>query len=94
LDLLKGRQEDAQEFLGFLLDNLHEELLTIKVEQEWHHIGKNNQPLLNIQRSSQLTTIVGGKLKSIVKTGAKESVTLEPFQILSLDVTVLFCLLD
>jgi ubiquitin C-terminal hydrolase len=90
LDSLKGRQEDAQEFLGYLLDGLHEELLILNLrEEEWHHIGKNSKPLLNIQKASRLTSIFGGKLKSIVKTGGKESVTLEPFQILSVDVTVM-----
>jgi hypothetical protein len=73
------------------LDGLHEELLTMNQDQ-WHHIGKGVKT--NVQKTSRLTEIVGGTLKQILKTGPKESIQLEPFQIFSLDVTVSYYLFD
>ncbi|KAI8900329.1 hypothetical protein BC833DRAFT_582371 [Globomyces pollinis-pini] len=100
IDSLKGRQEDAEEFLGFLLDGIHEELLLTvdkplvaieKPNDDWIEVGKKNKTVttqrIEIQ-PSQITRLFGGQLRSIVKSvGSKESITLEPFQSLQLDIT-------
>ncbi|KAJ3305230.1 Ubiquitin carboxyl-terminal hydrolase 10 [Kappamyces sp. JEL0829] len=95
---LKGRQEDATEFLVWLLDGIHEELLAtldkprIEVEggAEWTQVGKKNKQVTTqetIVHPSQVTRIFGGAYKSTVKSGGKESITTEPFTTVSLDMT-------
>lgn len=103
MEVLRGRQEDAEEFMVFLLDGLHEELLktidkpAVEIEQptdDWKEVGKKNKAVVT-QRTerqpSQMTRIFGGSHRSVVKSGnSKESITLEPFQTLQLDISVLF----
>ena len=106
----KGRQEDAEEFLGFLLDGLHEEFLKLQKAicpsnghsdangmshsgvDVWVEVGKKNklQTTRNTQMdSSPISEMFFGKMRSIVKSpGSKDSITLEPFQSLHLDITV------
>jgi ubiquitin carboxyl-terminal hydrolase 10 len=93
----KGRQEDAEEFLGFLLDGLHEELLPATEEQKadsWIEVGKNSKPLVarfGANGETLISRLFCGRMRSIVKsTGSKDSITLEPFQSLQLDMTVSF----
>ncbi|KAI8808279.1 cysteine proteinase [Cladochytrium replicatum] len=66
LDSQKGRQEDAEEFLGFLLDGLHEELLSLmsngspesksavnsSSDDEWTQVGRKNKP--TVVRSTEV----------------------------------------
>lgn len=125
----RGHQEDAEEFLGFMLDTLHEELLIAlhksnsKVAQTtgerdtaergsnghmegaareidrpvssnegdgWLEVGLKGKTSFTRTTSaahSPITRIFGGKLRSILRTpGSKDSVTLEPYQPLQLDI--------
>ncbi|KAF8337564.1 uncharacterized protein EI90DRAFT_2665317 [Cantharellus anzutake] len=124
-----GLQEDAEEFLGFFLDTLHEELLTALTrlqatssigwatstashvpasmnEREvhrpvspvndddndgWMEVGKRNkvtQTRTTKAQESAITRIFGGKLRSVLRVPGlgKDSVTLEPYQPLQLDI--------
>jgi ubiquitin carboxyl-terminal hydrolase 10 len=122
---LRGRQEDAEEFLSCLLDGLHEEMLKLQQlaghskfddrevetndpreasvapsqeqsvdsdndEEEWEEVGPKNKS--SVTRSvgfetSPISQIYGGLLRSSVQMqGCKESVTLEPFFTLKLDI--------
>lgn len=124
----RGHQEDAEEFLGFFLDTLHEELqstiqksearmqraqglsesVTLTTEDEeaearevnrpmspsegdgWLEVGQKGRTSFTRTTStshSPITRIFGGKLRSVLRTpGSKDSVTLEPYQPLQLDI--------
>ncbi|KAG8733076.1 hypothetical protein FRC11_008841 [Ceratobasidium sp. 423] len=128
----RGHQEDAEEFLGFFLDTLHEELLSMlsRVQTEptpagaawtngppgkpatgdnarevqrpvspdsreddngWMEVGKKNKPAITRTTratESAITRIFGGKLRSVLSIpgSSKDSVTLEPYQPLQLDI--------
>jgi ubiquitin carboxyl-terminal hydrolase 10 len=136
----RGHQEDAEEFLGFFLDTLHEELqltmqksvarqrtnsqetpdnlvvedgsveayadedgLELGTERReldrpasptegdgWLEVGQKGKTSFTRTTStahSPITRIFGGKLRSVLRTpGSKDSVTLEPYQPLQLDI--------
>ncbi|KAI7870422.1 hypothetical protein BDF14DRAFT_1774165 [Spinellus fusiger] len=103
-DSLKGRQEDAEEFLFFLLDGLHEEMVAVikaqnekkekalanGTQEEWLEVGPNNKTS-NLRstgfQDSPISRIFSGKVRSVLRCpGAKDSVNLEPFQSLPLDI--------
>ncbi|KAL1971667.1 hypothetical protein VTN31DRAFT_2288 [Thermomyces dupontii] len=112
-DMRRGHQQDAQEFLGFFLEELHEECTRAleKRSQDtgalaesaavngdtpagegWYEVGHKQKAAItrssgHISVESPITKIFGGKIRSEFKVpGNKNSVTLEPYQPLQLDI--------
>ncbi|CEP19258.1 hypothetical protein [Parasitella parasitica] len=108
-DTLRGRQEDSEEFLCFLLDGLHVEMMAVLKEQQdkkeaeaaaaakaagggddWLEVGAKNKTS-NLRsagfQESPISKIFGGKVRSVLRCpGAKDSINLEPYQSLPLDI--------
>ncbi|KAH8911695.1 cysteine proteinase [Coniochaeta sp. PMI_546] len=120
----RGHQQDAEEFLGFLLEGLHDECAqvirsTLQAESlsaqssslstptpsvsskvndgaesgdVWLEVGPKQRPAITRSSghssiSSPITKIFGGQLRSELSVrGLKNSVTLEPYQPLQLDI--------
>ncbi|KAI8827873.1 cysteine proteinase [Chytriomyces cf. hyalinus JEL632] len=80
----KGGQEDAEEFLRFILDELHEELLHARQSA---YNSKMATTLLTEVTESPIMQIFGGKMRTILKAfGEKDKAMLEPFMGLPLDI--------
>ncbi|CAN6219812.1 unnamed protein product [Urochloa humidicola] len=101
----RPRQEDAQEFLSFAMNRMHDELLKLNGnssnskegmvvstadDDAWETVGRKNKSAIVRTQSfvpSELSSIFGGQLQSVVKaTGNKASATVEPFLLLHLDI--------
>jgi ubiquitin carboxyl-terminal hydrolase 10 len=110
----RGHQQDAEEFLGILLEALHEECVSVlrsnfqpsdasdvtspasesttSVDGGWLEVGPKQKA--SITRSSgilisdsPITKMFGGKLRSELRVpGLKNSVTMEPYRPLQLDI--------
>jgi ubiquitin carboxyl-terminal hydrolase 10 len=124
--LQHGHQQDAEEFLGFLLERLHDECVQVMgnslstatsamatpqngpsspvsehssvqgsisgQENGWLEVGPKQKAAITrssgtIHTGSPITKIFGGNLRSEFRVpGLKDSVTLEPYQPLQLDI--------
>ncbi|RYP56683.1 hypothetical protein DL769_009887 [Monosporascus sp. CRB-8-3] len=116
----RGHQQDAEEFLGFLLEALHDECAHVirhlpdstattavnssaatpapssptsaTDSSDWLEVGRRQRAAVTRSSghpvaSSPITKIFGGQLRSELRvSGLKDSVTLEPFQPLQLDI--------
>lgn len=122
----RGHQQDAEEFLGFLLEGLHDECVSVMrnsasnntsamatptngpsspaseagsaqdsvsgKENGWLEVGPKQKAAVTrssgtIATGSPITKIFGGNLRSELRVpGLKDSVTLEPYQPLQLDI--------
>lgn len=103
----RPRQEDAQEFLSFIMDQMHDELLKLQgqsqmtgrnssmvstsEDDEWETVGPKNKSAVTRTQSfvpSELSSIFGGQLQSVVKAkGNRASATVQPFLLLHLDIS-------
>ncbi|KAL7623352.1 hypothetical protein AAE478_007033 [Parahypoxylon ruwenzoriense] len=117
----RGHQQDAEEFLGFLLEALHDECTQVMRNlsdssdatstanslaatpsatsptsttdtNDWLEVGRRQRSVVTRSSghpvtSSPITKVFGGQLRSELRVqGLKDSVTLEPFQPLQLDI--------
>ncbi|KAI8957656.1 cysteine proteinase [Daldinia sp. FL1419] len=117
----RGHQQDAEEFLGFLLEALHDECTQVMRNlpdssttttaanslaatpsatsptstpdaNDWLEVGPRQRSAVTRSSghpitSSPITKVFGGQLRSELRVqGLKDSVTLEPFQPLQLDI--------
>ncbi|KXL43908.1 hypothetical protein M433DRAFT_68959 [Acidomyces richmondensis BFW] len=115
-NMRRGHQQDAEEFLGFLLEGLHDECATVMRAQAgespqangipsptmeaspesvaggWLEVGKKQKASITrtagqLEDPTPITKIFGGFLRSELRVpGAKDSVTLEPYKPLQLDI--------
>jgi len=113
--LQRGHQQDAEEFLGFLLEGLHDECVAVMQGQTdekpyengvlspnaattptsadgWLEVGPRQKASVTRTAGqedapSPITKIFGGHLRSELRVpGLKDSVTLEPYKPLQLDI--------
>ncbi|QSZ36873.1 hypothetical protein DSL72_006756 [Monilinia vaccinii-corymbosi] len=119
----RGHQQDAEEFLGFLLEGLHDECVHVMKSSDssktsavttpmnapsspisdatsrlgstddlWQQVGPKQKASITrssgtILTGSPVTKIFGGSLRSELRVpGLKDSITLEPYQPLQLDI--------
>lgn len=109
----RGHQQDAEEFLGFLLDGMHDECAAVIKKQAdndtdltttpevasptedngWLEVGPKQKASVTRESGylnsapSPVTRLFGGQLRSELRvTGLKNSVTLEPYTPLQLDI--------
>ncbi|KAJ6474716.1 hypothetical protein DFH09DRAFT_1472225 [Mycena vulgaris] len=96
-----GQQEDAEEFLGFLLDPLEEELLVlapavVEAQNGWLEDGRKNRAIIvtrTVHQGGGMADLahLGSKFRSmLLAAGQKDSVIIEAWRTLRLDIQVRF----